>query len=426
MKLSITPSKVNGSLTVPPSKSHTLRALLFAMLAKGTSKITGFLHSPDAFNMIEAAKLFGAEVAVEGENATITGVGTPPPPPRDVINAGNSGIILRFLGGIASLLPQYTVITGDHSIRTNRPVKPLLDAIQGLGGFAVSTKGDQKAPIIIKGPLHSGTTTLDGSDSQPVSAMLIACSLAQGPFELHVTNPGETPWIDFTIHWMEKRGLQCIHENYRKYQIPGGGSISPFEYHVPGDFSSAAFPIAAALITKSTLTIRNLDMNDIQGDKKLLEGLRSIGATYTVDMEKQEITVQPSTLYGGTLDINEYIDSITILAVIGCYCTEPLTITNAAIARAKESDRIHAIATELKKMGAMVEEKPDGLTIFPSELTGATVTSYNDHRMVLSLACAALGASGETHIENTACIAKTYPSFVEDMKAIGAKIKVTE
>jgi len=399
---------------------------MFGMLANGTSEITGFLNSPDAHGMIDAARQFGAKIEVDGSNARIEGVGTPPPPAANVIDSGNSGIILRFIGAVAALSPEYTVITGDHSVRTNRPVKPLLDALQGLGVFAVSTKGDNKAPIIVRGPLKSGSTTFDGKDSQPVSGMLIACALGKGPFDLTVTNPGETPWIDFTIYWMKKLGLSCSHEGYEKFHIPGNESIQGFTYHVPGDFSSAAFPIAAALITGSTLTVKNLDMDDIQGDKKIIPALQSIGANITVDTDKHEVTVEPSTLKGGTLDINEYIDAVTILAVLGCFCSEPLHITNAAIARQKESDRIAAIATELKKMGAEIEEKPDGLIISPSRLTGARVTSYNDHRIVMSLACAGFGATGETSVENTACIAKTYPTFVEDMKAIGAKIKVTQ
>ncbi|MCB1110242.1 MAG: 3-phosphoshikimate 1-carboxyvinyltransferase [Chlamydiia bacterium] len=422
MRYHVTPSTLQGTIEIPPSKSHTHRALLFALLCKGTSKIHKYLDSPDSAAMLKAIQSLGATVNQTADNLEITGVGPHLSPCDDVINAQNSGIVLRFIGALAALIPAYTVITGDHSIRTRRPVKPLLDALEQLGVFAKSMRGDGYAPIIIAGPLKGGTCSLDGQDSQPISALLVASSFASQKTEIHVTHPGEKPWIDLTLSWLDFFGLPYTNQSYTHYTIPGRGTISPFEYTVPGDFSSLAFPVAAALITESEVTLENVDRSDVQGDKKLLETLTSMGAN--IVSEGRTLYVKKGgPLKGGAFDINDYIDAITILAVIGCFAEGETVITNAAIARKKECDRIHAIATELKKMGADIEEKEDGLIIRPAKLKGAELNTYHDHRMVMSLTVAALGAEGPSVIHGVECVAKTYPNFKEHLITLGATLQ---
>lgn len=421
MNYTIEKSRLKGSIETPPSKSHTHRALLFSLLANGVSKIHKYLDSPDSAAMLKTIQQLGAKVEKEADTLTIEGVGNDLHPSDDVINAQNSGIVLRFIGALSALIPGYTVITGDHSIRTRRPVKPLLDALKQLGVFAESMAGDGYAPIIIKGPLTSGSCTLDGADSQPVSALLIATSFAHGASEIHVTNPGEKPWIDLTLSWLDFLKLPYENNDYTHYKILGGATLSGFEYTVPGDFSSLAFPVSAALITGSEITIENVDRDDVQGDKKFLDFVQEMGAT--LEFSGRTLHVKKGgPLQGKTFDINDTIDAITILAVLGCYAEGETILTNAAIARKKECDRIHAIATELKKMGADIEEKEDGLVIRRSILRGATLSTYHDHRMVMSLSVAAMGAEGPSTIEGVECVAKTYPNFKEHMKALGAKI----
>ena len=422
MNYNVRASSLSGTIEVPPSKSHTHRALIFALLAKGKSTINKYLDSPDSAAMLKTIQQFGAKIQKDNDQLIIEGIGPKLQPSDDVINAGNSGIVLRFIGALAALIPAYTVITGDHSIRTRRPIKPLLDALKQLGVLAESMVGDGYAPIIIKGPLSSGTCTLDGQDSQPVSALLIATSFANGSSEIHVTNPGEKPWIDLTLSWFDFLKLPYENHDYTHYKIPGGASYSGFQYTVPGDFSSLAFPVAAALITQSEISIENVDRNDIQGDKKLLDLLKQMGAKF--ETEGRTLHVKKSgPLQGKTFDINDTIDAITILAVIGCFAEGETVLTNAAIARKKECDRIHCIATELKKMGADIEEKEEGLIIRTSKLKGTTLETYHDHRMVMSLTVAALGAEGESVIQGTACVHKTYPNFKEHLIKLGARVK---
>lgn len=418
-------SEIRGSISVPASKSHTLRALLFASLGKGKSVIREYLLSTDARAMIDACKLLGAKVTLLPNRIEIDGIGGDVAVVEDVINSGNSGIVLRFISAIAALSGNYTIITGDHSIRHQRPIRPLLDALSQLGAFAVSSRGDGYAPVIIRGPMKSGRTTIDGLDSQPVSALMIAAAFLDGETEIHVTNPGEKPWILLTLHWLDYLGIPYENHDFTYYKIRGKHIYPGFDYTVPGDFSSAAFPIAAALVTHSEVTINNMDINDIQGDKQLIFVLQEMGAKIVIDAERKSLTVKRgSQLKGQVVDINTFIDAITILAVIACYAEGETRIINAAVARNKECDRIHSIATELKKMGADITELPDSLIIKRSHLKGAHVFSHHDHRMAMSLMVAALGAEGETVITHAECVAKTFPNVAEAFKELGANIEI--
>lgn len=425
MRFHIKPSTLHGKITIPPSKSHTLRAILFASLADGRSVIHHYLPSPDTNAMIKACQLLGAEITVSDQHLTIVGTRGQPITPEDVIDAGNSGQVLRFVAAVAGLTSGYTIITGDHSVRTNRPVKPLLDGLSLLNVFAVSAQGNDSAPIIIKGPLQGGVTRLDGEDSQPVSALLIASAFAKQSTVIHVDNPGEKPWVELTLDWFRRLGIVYECQDYTQYTVAGNATYSGFEYVVPGDFSSCAFPLAAALLTGSELQLHNLDMSDAQGDKALIHALQDMGAVIDINEADKMLHVKPSpVLVGRTIDVNHYIDAVPILAVMGCFAKGETVITGAAIARQKESDRLAAITYALRKMGANIQELEDGLIINPAQLVGATVPSFEDHRIAMALAVAGLSAQGETIIENTRCVEKSYPNFVASMQILGAAMSV--
>lgn len=416
----VSKSILRGTVAIPPSKSHTMRTILFGALGKGKTLIHSYLPSADTLKMIEAMRLLGATIECHGESLTITGSDGKLQPCENVIDAGNSGIVLRFCAALAALMPTYTVITGDHSIRHNRPVLPLLSALTDLGALATSSRLNGRAPIIIRGPIFPGNATLNGADSQPISALLIAASLLEGTTHLTVTDPGEKPWIDLTLSWLLRLGGNVTHHNYEQYTIQGGLRYEGFEMTIPGDFSSAAFPLVAALVTRSALTLENIDMEDVQGDKKIIDVLVRMGAK--IDVDKRTLRVYPSDLQGTTIDANDIIDAIPILAVVGCFASGKTEIIHAAIARHKESDRLSAITCELKKMGAQIEEREDGLVIYPSPLKGGALFSHDDHRIAMALAVAALAAEEESRIDNVECIAKTYPSFITDFQKIGGQI----
>lgn len=414
-------SRLQGAIRIPASKSQTLRAILFAALAEGESTIHEALKSPDTDAMVAACRSFGAKIEYS-ENIKIEGVSGQVTKTEAVIHAGNSGIVLRFCSAIAALGCFPIVITGDHSIRHQRPMLPLINALKQLNVSIESMRGDGMAPLIIKGPLKPGRVVLEGADSQFVSSLLIATAFADGSSEIEVCNPGEIPWVEMTLDWFDKLGIAYSQSEYRLYKIPGRATIKGFEYKVPGDFSSAAFPIAAALITQSELEIQNLDFEDRQGDKKLIPILEKMGAKF--EIRKDFLRVMKSDhLQGLTIDVNEIIDAIPILATLACFAKTPTRLFNGAIAKSKECNRLSCTAEELNKMGGDVQILEDGLLIKPRKLRGALLNSHHDHRLCMSLAVASLGAEGSSEIEGSECIAKTFGDFVLNMQQLGAKIQ---
>lgn len=421
----INPGKIQGHITIPPSKSHTLRALVFGMMAKGKSIVQNPLQSADTVSMIQACRSLGAKIEQFPDRIEIVGLNGQIHGADNVIDAGNSGLVFRFITALAGLSELPIVITGDHSIRNNRPIKPLLEGLSQLGAHAISTRNNGQAPVIVRGPINSGKTIISGEDSQPVSALLIASAFAKGEVEIEVKNPGEKPWMALTLAWLNRLGIRCENLNFEYYSIKGKNTYEGFEYYVPGDMSSAAFPIVAAIVTQSELTLHNVDMDDPQGDKEVIHVLRKMGAAIEIDRKEKKVHIRKnsSPLTGMKLDINDYIDAIAALAVIGCFAEGTTHITNAAIARTKECDRISCLTMELRKMGANVTELEDGMIIRNSALHGAALCAHKDHRLAMALTVAALAAKGGTRIEGVECVKKTFPDFKEQLCRLGAQIK---
>ena len=400
-------SRLSGKLSLPPSKSHTMRSLILAAQAKGSSTIHNPLPSPDTEKMVQALAALGVDVKQKGSFTVKGGLEHQ----NKHIDVGNSGLAFRFVTSLAALGDKEVSITGDKSIQTRRQIKPLINAINQLGGKAKFENG----VVTVQGPIRSGTATLDGAESQPVSALLMTTPFLEGETVLKVENPGEKPFIDLTLYWLKKMGIDVWHENYQTYRVKGGHQACPFEISIPSDWSSAAFPIVAALITKSPIQIEGLDLQDAQGDKIIVDWLS--------DHLYGNLFIKPGPLMGGTFDVNDCIDALPILAVLGCFAEMPLHLVNAKIARQKESDRLHAITIELRKMGGIILEFEDSLTIYPSKLHGATVHSHFDHRIAMALAIAAMGADGETEIQESGCIEKSFPDFVATFRSLGARIR---
>jgi 5-enolpyruvylshikimate-3-phosphate synthase len=385
-------------LKIPPSKSHTMRALLFSLMARGTSKIRNYLHSPDTNCMIEAIRSLGAKVEKHHDILIVEGTGGTLHRPHKHIECGNSGQVLRFIAALGALSSYPIVLQGDHSIAKLRLTQPLVDGLQQLGAKVTTS------PLTVQGPLQPGTARFSGLDSQPVSALLIACSFLHEPTELFIDDPHEQPWIDLTFYWLKKFGAKVYHHDHQHYRLEGCLSIPGFDVTIPADFSSAVFPLCASLLTQRELQIENLDFDDPQGDKELFLLLKH-------------------GFQGGEVDVNPFIDGVPILAAFACFGKEPTHIINAYPARFKESDRLQAMQTELRKMGAKIESTKDSLTIYPSSLQGANLFSHYDHRIAMALSIAALCAEGPSTIDSIACIDKSYPNFIHDMQTIGYDFK---
>ena len=420
MDLVVDKSRPAGRALIPASKSHTIRAVAIGSLAEGTSTVRNPLSSADTLAAVEAGRAFGANISAEDEWA-ITGVGGKPVVPDNIVDVGNSGTTLYIAMGMAALVDGWTVFTGDHQTRS-RPAGPLLDALKNLGAEAFSTRGDGRPPLVIRGPLKGGRTTLDGSKtSQYLTSLLISCPLALGDTEIVVTKQIERPYVEMTLGWLAERRVEFERQGFDLFHIPGGQAYKAFEKQAPGDWSSAAFFACAAAITGGEITLTGLDMNDTQGDKAILAILREMGAT--VETRGDEVTVRGGELRGAEFDLNATPDLLPILAVTGCFAQGTTRLVNVAQARLKETDRIRVMQEELSKMGGDITELPDGLEIRGSKLRAADVCGWSDHRVVMALAVAGLACDGETRINTAEAVSVTFPSFVGLMRGVGANMR---
>jgi 3-phosphoshikimate 1-carboxyvinyltransferase len=419
--LRVEKSNLAGEVLIPASKSHTIRAVALGSLASGTSKISNPLVSADTLSAVNVYRKFGADISL-GNEWVITGTGGELSIPDDVLDVGNSGTSLYIAMGTAGLVKGYTVFTGDSQIR-NRPAGPLLNSLRDLGADAFSTRGNDKPPLVIGGPMTGGRTLLDGSKtSQYLTSLLINCPLAENRTEIRVSNAVELPYIEMTLGWLDEQGIKYEREGFERFAIPGGQAYHAFEKRIPGDFSSATFFLCAAAITKSELTLLGLDMNDTQGDKAVVNMLQQMGAE--AEQLPEGIRIKGSALRGVDLDLGATPDALPALAVTACFAEGVTRLLNVPQARLKETDRISVMCQELTKMGAKVQELPDGLVIEGGSMHSAKVHGHHDHRVVMALAVAGLACDGVTEVDTAEAVEVTFPNFVELMKHAGAKIYV--
>ena len=425
MRVSINKSSVKGEAFAPPSKSYTHRAITLAALSR-EAIVHRPLLSADTLATIKASEMFGASVEKEDDSLIIRGFNGKPHVPDNVIDAANSGTTLRIMTAIAGLTNGITVLTGDSSLRT-RPNGPLLKVINQLGASACSTRGNERAPIVVKGGLEGKEVSIDGSiSSQFISALLIACPLAENSTTLSIIGKLKSrPYVDVTIEMLELAGVK-IHtddSNGTKFIIPGKQKYDLKEYTVPGDFSSASYLLAAAaMLEGSEITVKNLFPSK-QGDRIIIETLERMGADITWDREAGKVTVKGGRkLKAVTFDAGATPDLVPTIAVLASVAEGTSRIENAEHVRYKETDRLRALATELPKMGVKLKEEKDSLTITGGELHGADVHGWDDHRIVMSLAIAGMVA-GNTIIDTTESVSISYPDFFKDMSKLGAKIE---
>lgn len=423
MILKVKPSEVSGIVNIPGSKSHTIRSMFFAGLAEGRSIIRNPLISSDSVSAVNLCKAFGASYELDGNCYTVGGMGGSPQVPEDIIDVGNSGTSLRLGLMTAALVPGYTVFTGDYQIR-KRQIGPLVKAINNLGGEAYTTRGNESAPVVVKGRAKGGFTTLDAVTSQYLSSILLNAPLLENDTHIEVTRLNEVPYVEITLWWLDKFGIKYKHNNMKEFIIQGQQKYPQFECTIPGDFSSATFFMVLAAVTGQEFRLTNLDMTDPQGDKLVLSILEDMGAK--VSFDSNSVTVKGQNLTGRTIDMNSIPDALPAMAVAGCFAQGETRLVNVPQARLKETDRISVMCRELTKMGAGIEELPDGLIIRESSLKGCRVNGHDDHRVVMALAVAGLKAAGETVIETAEAMNVTFPGFVDCIKNCGGDIRLCE
>ena len=429
MNFRIIPRRFCGTVTIPASKSHTIRQLFIASLADGVSEIINPLDSLDTRSCISVCRAFGAEIKKHSNRWEIrgnSGFKKGSIRPSTQIDVGNSGTTLFFALAAAGLQHEAVEFTGDEQIQ-KRSAAPLLEALAGLGIQCNSHCGF--VPITVKGPWTGGKISLPCPTSQYLSALLIASPLApcSTVTEIEVPLLNEKPYIDMTLSYFKAHNIPFeASADYSRFMIPGGSFWKTFSGSVPGDFSSAAFPAAAAAITGGHVTLLGLDPNDSQGDKFFLEILGEMGCDVQWHENKNDkrdlsttLTIsRKGSLKKGTFDLNAAPDLLPAAAAVAAFAEGDTALVNVSHARIKETDRIAVMARELSKLGVNCTQRPDGLVIHgkgslsPSEKI-SVLDGSGDHRIVMALAAAALGGQSCAEITNSECVNITYPEFFD-------------
>jgi 3-phosphoshikimate 1-carboxyvinyltransferase len=426
VKVRITPSSVTGEVTAPPSKSYTHRAVILASLATGESLIKDPLLSDDTLYTVNACRSLGADIELKGNRLKINGTGGKirVAPSRDRIFAGNSGSTIRMVAPLAALSQTKVVLDGDSRLR-QRPVGDLLSALKSLGVSIRSLGTNGCPPIEIQGGKLSGgeITVSGGISSQHISALLMVAPYTENGLRIKITEGFRSrPYIDITLDVMRDFGVEAVNKDYKEFLVKGGQIYKGKRYHIEGDYSSAAYFLAAGAIGGQPVTVKNLKTNSAQGDKYLLNILSLIGCT--VERQKEQVTVfRRDELKGVTIDMGDYPDLVQTVAVVAAYARGKTEITNIGHLKFKESDRLSNTAAELAKMGIRVDVTDNTIVIYGGKPRGAEIEAHNDHRMAMSLAIAALFAGGNSIINGAEAVSKSYPRFFNDLASLRAKIE---
>jgi 3-phosphoshikimate 1-carboxyvinyltransferase len=417
------PQILNGEICAPPSKAHTHRMLIAALLSDGVTKISNPLVSNDTEATLRAIRAFGAKISPK-ENCWIIEGAKSLETPEKPIDCWESGATLRFMIPVAALAPKSSIFRLGTSLE-KRPITPLLQSLKKLG-VKSNFQRDQKGSVVEVqgGGITGGNTTIQGNiSSQFISGLLFACPKAENNTEIMLTTTLESKsYVQMTEEILNKHSVKVqISKDFRRIHILSNQEYSPFNHEVSGDFSSAAFLLVAAAITSSKVRVKNLDYHTAQGDKAILGILRKTGSK--VKTKQRFVEVEGKLLDSVDVDARDIPDLVPVCTVLACYTNGSAKIYNAGRLRSKESDRLMSLYVELKKMGADITMDKESLIIRgPSILHGATIDPHNDHRIAMACAVAALGAKGETKIQNSECVRKSYPKFFEDLNSLGAVV----
>ncbi len=424
MILRVSPSRAVGRARAPGSKSHSIRAIAFASLASGESRIRNPLDSDDGRSAAAVYEGLGAEIHKEADLWRVRGFGGRPRAPGETIDVGNSGTSCRIGLGSAALLPDGEArFDGDAQTR-RRPMGPLLEALSNLGARARAEGGEGRLPARVGGPWKGGRTSVDGSTSQFTSSLLMNAPFGEGETVIEPVGLNERPYVEMTLWWLDRLGLAYEREGYERFRVPGGQSLASFEVEVPADFSSAAFLAAAGALPGGDVLLEGLDMNDPQGDKDFLAMAAAMGAE--VETGAKGIRVRGRALRGGEFDLNATPDLLPVMAVLAAFAEGETRLVNVPQARIKETDRIAAMREVIEALGGRADELPDGLVIQGGGLRGGRAPGRGDHRVVMAAAVAGLAAPEGVEVDTAEAMAVTFPDFCERMRALGARMETVE
>ncbi|HIE53127.1 MAG TPA: 3-phosphoshikimate 1-carboxyvinyltransferase [Armatimonadetes bacterium] len=414
-------SQIDAKVSVPGSKSITNRALLLAALAEGRSVLRRALFSDDTHYLAAALRKLGVRVEEQEETNTfeVWGTGGKIPAREAELFVGNAGTAMRFLVSYVALGQGRFVLDGVPRMR-ERPIQPLLDGLQQLGVRAYSRAGTGSPPVVVETQgLRGGQARLAGHESsQYFSALLMVGPYMREGLVLEVE--GELvskPFVDLTIAVMADFGVEVDKEGYRRFTVAEGQKYRAQEYFVEPDATNASYFFAAAAVTGGRVRVEGLSIDSAQGDVRFVDVLAQMGCEIGCGPNFLEVQ-GPKQLEGVEVDLNAMSDLTQTLAAIAPFARQPVSIRNVAHIRLQETDRLRALATELRRLGVRVKEWKDGLTIYPSQVQPAEVETYDDHRMAMSFAVTGLKVPG-LKIKNPECVSKTFPDFWERFVQLG-------
>lgn len=421
--------RVEGEINLLGSKSLSNRALLLAALAHGTTEVTNLLDSDDIRHMLNALKSLGVSYELSSDKTvcTITGVGGAFNWQNGLsLFLGNAGTAMRPLAAALCLKGQQeaeVVLTGEPRMK-ERPIKHLVDALVQVGANVQYLEQEGYPPLAIRNTgLQGGKVQIDGSiSSQFLTALLMAAPLAEGDMEIQIM--GELvskPYIDITLAMMRDFGVTVENQNYQTFMVKGNRSyISPKRYLVEGDASSASYFLAAGAI-KGKVKVTGIGKNSIQGDRLFADVLEKMGAKIT--WGEDFIQAEQAPLHGVDMDMNHIPDAAMTIATTALFAEGETVIRNIYNWRVKETDRLSAMATELRKIGAEVEEGEDFIRIQPlalAQFQAAEIATYNDHRMAMCFSLIALSNTPVT-ILDPKCTAKTFPTYFSEFEKLSIR-----
>jgi len=410
---------LSGAVRAPPSKALTHRALFGGLLSNGSTTIHNPLSCDDTNATASAVVSLGANLDRKQEIWVVESTGRVSAP-QEMIDCGESGVTLRFTIPISSLVGKDVSLRGTETLM-RRPIQPLIECMKQLG-TEITSKGPE---IHIRGgPAKGGSVQLPGDvSSQFISGLLLAGPLMQEGLRMKLISPLESRgYVSMTIETMKRHGVSVeTNDDMSFYQVMPGQIYKPTEHSIPGDYSSAAFLMAAAAVTRSKILILGLPRDRADPDSAFLEVLSRMG--FTTRFASDALHVEGRPLKAVDADVTDCPDLGPIIAVLGCYAEGETRITGAERLRYKESDRLSAIRSELRVLGAEIEETDDGLRISgPVSLHGGTVDSHGDHRIAMALSIAALNARGPVLIKNAECVNKSYPTYFHDIRTLGVDV----
>ncbi len=409
-------SPITGSLQAPSSKSYAQRALALALLAKGTTILRNPGRSDDVLAAMDVVQNLGATVEDFGDRLIVHGGLSQV---RATLDFGEAGLGIRLFSALAALQPYPVYLTGSGSL-ASRPMHIIQEALSSLG---VSCKTeDGYLPIRIQGPMKGGHIKIDGSiSSQVLTGLIMALPTVQEDSTISVSNLKSAPYIDMTLEIMELFGVKVSHTDYKEFHIPGNQVYKHTDYFIEGDWSGAAFLLVAGAIA-GKVKLSGLKADSLQADRKIIEALKDAGAEIII--EGDIISASRDKLKGFDFDATHCPDLFPPLIALAAHCSGRTTIKGADRLIHKESNRAAALKSEMRKLGVNISIENNKMMVYgPCRIHGNTVDSHNDHRIAMAAATVILPSDNQTvSINNSECVAKSYPSFYEDLKIIGGRI----